>query len=220
MAALEQKRQEMFAEAKFLNEMRANLEARTQEYENRISSDRKRASEKFRKAAIVNPVTLFGSGSKTPKAAALATENCGDFYFDRQGRRVFKTPLKNIAITAALLDDSSPASIEQAKILVRKALEQRDVVRESKKLASQSNACSSVTNLAGRANAAEANQQPAPPNTDNQSVTRSTQRRRRDARNRKDAIPISDDNDANNGRNHDGLNHAQRRAARFRDRRC
>lgn len=79
LAALEQKRQEMFAEAKFLNEMRADLDARTQEYEKRISSDCKQASEKFRKAATTNPVTLFGSGSKTPKAAALATENCGDF---------------------------------------------------------------------------------------------------------------------------------------------
>ena len=127
--------------------------------EKRISSDRKRASEKFRKAATTNPVTLFGSGSKTPKAAALATENCGDFYFDRQGRRVFKTPLKNIAVTAALLDDGSPASIEHAKILVRKALEQQDVVSESKKLASQSAACPSVGNPTGNANAAEINQQ-------------------------------------------------------------
>ena len=65
MAVLEQKRQEMFEEAKYLNEMRADLDARTQEYEKRISSDRKRASEKFHKAATVNPVTLFGSGSKT-----------------------------------------------------------------------------------------------------------------------------------------------------------
>ena len=37
LATLEQKRQEMFAEAKFLNEMRADLDARTQEYEKRIS---------------------------------------------------------------------------------------------------------------------------------------------------------------------------------------
>ena len=117
----------MFAEAKFLNEMRANLDARTQEYEKRISSYRGWASEKLRKVATTNPVTLFGFGSKTPKAAALATENCADFYFDRQGRRVFKTPLKNIAVTAALLDDGSPASIEQAKILVRKALEQQEI---------------------------------------------------------------------------------------------
>ena len=123
LAALEKKRQEMFAEAKFLNEMRADLDVRTQEYEKRIASERKRASEKFRKAATTNPVMLFGSGSKTPKVAALATENCADFYFDRQGRRVFKTPLKNIAVTAALLDDGCPTSIEQAKILVRKALE-------------------------------------------------------------------------------------------------
>ena len=44
MAALELKRQEMFEEAKYLNEMRADLDARTQEYEKRISSERKRAS--------------------------------------------------------------------------------------------------------------------------------------------------------------------------------
>ena len=113
------------------------------------------------------------------------------------------------------MDDSSPASIEQAKILVRKALEQQDVVSESKKLASQSNACPSVANLAGNANAAEVNQQQAPPNRDDQSVTGSTQRRRREARNRKDAIPISDDNEPKNGKHHDGLNHAQRRAARY-----
>ena len=142
---------------------------------------------------------LFGSGSKTPKAAALATKSYVDFYMDSKGREVFKTPLNNIAVTAAFLDDGSPASIEQAKILVRKALEQQDVVSESKKLASQSNACPSDANLASRANAAEVNQQQAPPNVDNQSVTGSTQRRRRDARNRQDVIPISDDNEANNG---------------------
>ena len=70
---------------------------------------------------------------------------------------MFKTPLKNIAVTAALLEDGSPASLEQAKILVRKALEQQDVVSESKKLASQSAACPSVANPAGNANAAEVN---------------------------------------------------------------
>ena len=40
IAALEQKRQEMFEEAKPLNKMRPDLDARTHEYEKRISSDR------------------------------------------------------------------------------------------------------------------------------------------------------------------------------------
>src|SRR3954471_7145234 len=93
------------------------------------------------------------------------------------------TPLLNLAIAKALLEqDRSPETVEQVYDLVAKAVKQQEKAT-SQRLESNPTLCQSS--------------QYKPPRDrsplDVGSQTGSSERRRRDARNRKDAIPISSD---------------------------
>src|SRR3954464_13112316 len=102
-------------------------------------------------------------------------------YIDSEGRQVMPTPLLNLADAKTLLEqDRSPEAMDQVYDLVAKAVKQQEKAT-SQRLESDPSLCQSS--------------QYKPPRDisplDVESHTGSSERRRRDARNRKDAIPIS-----------------------------
>src|SRR3954468_22230201 len=104
-------------------------------------------------------------------------------YIDSEGKQVMPTPLLNLAVAKTLLEqDRSPEAVEQVYDLVSKAVKQQEK-DTSHRLESNPALCQSS--------------QYKPPRDksplDVGSQTGSSERRRRYAHNRKDAIPISSD---------------------------
>src|SRR4051812_25278354 len=104
-------------------------------------------------------------------------------YIDSEGKQVMPTPLLNLAVAKTLLEqDRSPEAAEQVFDLVSKVVKQQEKAT-SQRLESDPALCRSS--------------QYKPPRDgypqDVGSRTGSSEQRRRDARNRKDAIPISSD---------------------------
>src|SRR3954469_7846560 len=102
-------------------------------------------------------------------------------YIDSEGKHVMPTPLLNLAVAKTLLEqDRSPEAVEQVYDLVAKAVMQQEKAT-SQRLESDPALCKSS--------------QYKPPRDrsplDVGSQTGSSERRRRDAHNRKDVIPIS-----------------------------
>src|SRR3954463_6148926 len=104
-------------------------------------------------------------------------------YIDSEGKQVMPTPLLNLVVAKTLLEqDRSPVVVDQDYDLVAKAVKQQEKAT-SQRLESDPAFCQSS--------------QPKPPRDrsphDIGSQTGSSERRRRDASNMKDDIPISSD---------------------------
>src|SRR3954470_13207383 len=104
-------------------------------------------------------------------------------YIDSEGKQVMPTPLLNLTVAKTLLEqDRSREAVEQVYDLVSKAVKQQEKAT-SQRLESNPALCQSS--------------QYKPPKDrsplDVGSQTGSSERRRRDARNKKDAIPIASD---------------------------
>src|SRR4051812_3516811 len=107
----------------------------------------------------------------------------GKPYIDSEGKQVMPTPLLNLAVAKTLLEqDRSPDAVEQVYDLVAKAVKQQEKAT-SQRLESDPVFCQSSQHKPPR------DRSPL----DVGSQTGSLEQKRRDARNRKDAIPISSD---------------------------
>jgi hypothetical protein len=105
-------------------------------------------------------------------------------YVDKDSREVMATPKDNLQLAKKILDErQDPAAIAQVKQLLGKAMEQQDRADTSQRLASETKACMS--------SACKENPTTKLDPKDHYSHTGSTERRRKDARNWKDPIPIS-----------------------------
>jgi hypothetical protein len=109
-------------------------------------------------------------------------------YMDKNHDEVRATPIENIAAAKELLENNqSPAVLETAVKLMTKALAQQEKATSSRSLESDPALCQSSTASKARGNG---NHGARP---DNESHTGSSEARRREARNRENAIPISSD---------------------------
>jgi hypothetical protein len=109
-------------------------------------------------------------------------------YVDKNHDEVRATPVENIVAAKELLEhNKSPTALETAVKLMTKALVQQEKATSSRRLESDPALCRSST--ASKAQGA-GNYGMCP---DNESHTGSSEVRRREARNRADAIPISSD---------------------------
>src|SRR3954468_10116416 len=104
-------------------------------------------------------------------------------YIDSEGKQVMPTPLLNLAVAKTLLEqDRLPEAVDQVYDLVAKAVKQQEKAT-SQRLESDLAFCQSSQHKTPR------DRSPL----DIGSQTGSSEQRRRDAYNRKDAIPISSD---------------------------
>jgi hypothetical protein len=109
-------------------------------------------------------------------------------YVDKNHDEVRATSIENIVAAKELLENNqSPAALEMAVKLMTKALVQHEKATSSQKLESDAALCRSSTASKARGNG---NHGARP---DNESHTGSSEARRREARNRTDAIPVSSD---------------------------
>jgi hypothetical protein len=109
-------------------------------------------------------------------------------YVDKNRDEVRATPIENIVAAKELLEhNKSPAALEMAVKLMTKALVQQEKATSSRRLESDAALCRSSTASKARGTG---NYGTRP---DNESHTGSSEIRRREARNRVDAIPISFD---------------------------
>jgi hypothetical protein len=109
-------------------------------------------------------------------------------YVDKNHDEVRATPTENIVAAKELLENNqSPTALETAVKLMTKVLVQQEKATSSRKLESDAALCRSSTASKARGNG---NHTARP---DNESHNRSSEARRREARNRADAIPISSD---------------------------
>jgi hypothetical protein len=115
-------------------------------------------------------------------------------YVDKNHDEVRATPIENIVAAKDLLEhNKSPAALEMAVKLMTKALVQQEKATSSRRLESDPALCRSST----ASKAQGAGKYGGHP--DNESHTGSSEIRRREARNRANAIPISS-NDKPNGK--------------------
>jgi hypothetical protein len=109
-------------------------------------------------------------------------------YMDKNRDEVRATPIENIMAAKELLENNQiPVALEMVVKLMTKALVQQEKATSSRKLESDAALCRSSTASKARGNG---NHGARP---DNESHTGSSEARRREARNRTDAIPISSD---------------------------
>jgi hypothetical protein len=109
-------------------------------------------------------------------------------YVDKNHDEVRATPVENIVAAKELLElNQSPAALETAIKLMTKALVQQEKATSSRRLESDPVLCRSSTASKARGNGNYCTR------PDNESHTGSSEARRREARNRADAIPISSD---------------------------
>jgi hypothetical protein len=117
-------------------------------------------------------------------------------YVDKNCNEVRATPIENIMAAKELFENNqSPTALGTAVKLMTKALVQQEKATFSRKLESDPALCQSSTASKARCNG---NHGARP---DNESHTGSSNARRREARNRADAIPISSD-DRSHGKGH------------------
>jgi hypothetical protein len=113
-------------------------------------------------------------------------------YVDKNRDEVRATPIENIMAAKELLEhNKSPAALETMVKLMTKALVQQEKATSSQRLESDPTLCRSSTTSKAR----EAGNYGTRP--DNESHTGSSEIRRREARNRANAIPISSDDKPN-----------------------
>jgi hypothetical protein len=94
-------------------------------------------------------------------------------YVDHNGQEVMTTPKDNLRLAKHLLDvREDPIAIDKPRYLINKAVNQQEKANTSQKLASDPNLCQSTAR-------------------DHQSRTGSTERRRKEAKNHPDPIPVS-----------------------------
>jgi hypothetical protein len=109
-------------------------------------------------------------------------------YVDKNNDKVMATPVENITAAKALLEtNQSPAAVDTIVKLMTKALTQHEKATSSRRLASDAGLCRSSTANKVQGRAYDGTR------PDNESSTRSTEVRRREARNKDDAILISSD---------------------------
>jgi hypothetical protein len=117
-------------------------------------------------------------------------------YVDKNHDEVRATPVENIMAAKELLEhNKSPAALETTVKLMTKALVQQEKAMSSRWLESDPTLCRSSTASEARVNGNYGTRR------DNESRTGSSEIRRREARNRADAIPISFD-DKPHGKGH------------------
>jgi hypothetical protein len=117
-------------------------------------------------------------------------------YGDKNRDEVRATPIENIVAAKELLENNqSPAALETMVKLMTKALVQHEKATSSRRLESDPALCRSSTASKARGNGNHGTR------LDNESHTESSEARRREARNRADAIPISSD-DRPHGKGH------------------
>jgi hypothetical protein len=132
-----------------------------------------------------------------PTAETLARMyNKNPPYVDKNRDEVRATPVENIVAAKELLEhNKSPTALETAVKLMTKALVQQEKATSSRRLESDPALCRSSTASKARGNGNYGTR------LDNKSHTGSSKVRRREARNRADAIPISSD-DRPHGKGH------------------
>jgi hypothetical protein len=124
-----------------------------------------------------------------PTAETLARMSIKNLpYVDKNRDEVRATLIENIVATKELLENNqSPAALETEVKLMTKALVQQEKATSSPKLESDAALCRSSTASKDRGNDNHGTR------PDNESHTGSSEARRREARNRADAIPTSSD---------------------------
>jgi hypothetical protein len=96
-----------------------------------------------------------------------------DAYVDHNGQEVMMTPKDNLLLAKHILDvREDRIAIDKARYLINKVVNQQEKANTSQKLASDPNPCQSTAR-------------------DHQSRTGSTERRRKEAKNHPDPIPVS-----------------------------
>src|SRR3954465_13703874 len=185
---LDEKRQQLLEEAQDIAEQGAKLDRDLVNAQKSIEKARAMEAEyktllqqqntKKAPARVINdPGVQRNLGWAPPKPAQAKP------YIDSEGKQVMLTPLLNLVVAKTLLEqDRSPEAVEQVYDLVDKVVKQQEKAT-SQRLESDPALCQSS--------------QCKPPRDrsplDVGSQTGSSERRQRDARNRKDAIPISSD---------------------------
>jgi cell division septum initiation protein DivIVA len=191
---LEQKRQEILKEAKRVEKMGEKLDGDIAKAQDMLKSARN-MEDKYA-TLILKQINEGGDPQlaqnlefTVPTAEMLARMYIKNLpYMDKNCDEVRATPIENIVATKELLENNqSLAALETAVKLMTKALVQQEKATSSQKLKSDAALCRSSTTSKAQGNDIHG----ARP--DNESHTGSSEARRREARNRADAIPISSD---------------------------
>jgi cell division septum initiation protein DivIVA len=191
---LEQKRQEILKEAKHVEKMGQKLDGDIAQAQDTLKRARN-MEEKY--ATLIQKQINEGGDPQLPRNLEFTVPTAETLarmyiknppYVDKNRDEVRATPIDNIMDAKELLENNqSPAAQETAVKLMTKALVQQEKATSSRKLESDAALCRSSTASKARGNG---NHGARP---DNESHTRSSEARRREDRNRADAIPISSD---------------------------
>jgi hypothetical protein len=202
MNDLEKKRRAILKEAKRVEKMGEKLDGDIAKAQDTLKCARN-MEEKYA-TLIQNQINECGDPQlaqnlefTVPTAETLARMYIKNLpYVDKNRDEVRATTIENIVATKELLEhNQSPAALETAVKLMTKALVQHEKATSSRKLESDPALCRCSTASKARGNG---NHGACP---DNESHTGSSEARRREARNRADAIPISSD-DRPHGKGH------------------
>jgi hypothetical protein len=191
---LEQKRREILKEAKGVEKMGEKMDGNIAKAQDTLKCA-KNMEEKY--ATLIQKQINEGRDPQLaqnleftmPTAETLARMYIKNPpYVDKNRDEVRATPIDNIVAAKELLENNqSPTALEMTVKLMTKALVQQEKATSSRKLESDVALCRSSTASKARGNG---NHGARP---DNESHTRSSEARRREARNRAHAIPISSD---------------------------
>jgi hypothetical protein len=199
---LEKKRRAILKEAKRVEKMGENLDGDIAKAQDTLK--RARNMEEKYVTLIQNQMNEGGDPQlarnlefTVPTAETLARMYIKNPpYVDKNRDEVRATPVENIVAAKELLEHNrSPTALEMAVKLMTKALVQQEKTTSSRWLESDPALCRSSTASKARGNG---NYGTRP---DNESHTRSSEVRRREAHNRVGAIPISSD-DKPHGKGH------------------
>src|SRR3954469_6080071 len=183
---LDEKRQQLLEEAQAIAEKGAKLDqdlvntqksiekARAMEAEYKTLLQQQKAKKAL--ARVINDLGVRRNLGLAPSKPAHAKP-----YIDSEGKQVMPTPLLNLVVAKTLLEqDRSPEAVEQVYDLVAKAVKQQEIAT-SQRFESDP--------VLFRSSQYKQPRDGSPQDVGSQ--TGSSEQRRRDARNRKDAIPIS-----------------------------
>jgi hypothetical protein len=194
MSDLEKKRRALLKEAKRVEKMGQQLDGEIAKAQDMLKHARN-MEEKY--VTLIQNQTNEGGDPQlvrnleftVPTAETLAKMYIQNPpYVDKNRDEVRATPIENIVAAKELLEhNKSPVALETAVKLMTKALVQQDKATSSRRLESDAALCRSSTASKAWGNG---NYGTCP---DNESHTGSSEVRRREARNRADAIPISFD---------------------------
>jgi hypothetical protein len=202
MNDLEQKRQAILKEAKRVKKMGKKLDGDIAKAQDTLKCARN-MEDKYA-TLIQNQINEGGDPqlARNLEFTIPTTESLARMYIkippyvDKNRDEVRAMPIENIMATKELLENNqSPTALEMAVKLMTKALVQQEKATSSRRLESDPALCRSSTASKAWGNGNHGT------HPDNESHTGSSEARRREARNRVDAIPISSD-DRPHGKGH------------------